>query len=115
MMSERIGSHGWRIWKEKDLPQEVVPLSDAEGVVAQLEAELEQRRTQRAHLQPVYLEVCEENEALQTELGRVVIVIRSGLTDKPSLEKLDAHIMDLLISQGYFEDALLTGEADEAD
>ena len=37
-MSERIGSHGWRIWKEKGLPQEVVPLSDAEGVVEQLEA-----------------------------------------------------------------------------
>ena len=40
-MSERIGSHGWRIWKEKGLPQEVVPLSDAEGVVAKLEEELE--------------------------------------------------------------------------
>ena len=35
------------------------------GYVAQLEAELEQRRTQIAHLQPVYLEVCEENEALR--------------------------------------------------
>ena len=31
----------------------------------QLEAELEQRRTQIALLQPVYLEVCEENEALK--------------------------------------------------
>ena len=41
MMSERIGSCGWRIWKEKGLPQEVVPLSDAEGVVAQLEEENE--------------------------------------------------------------------------
>ena len=40
-MSERIGNHGWRIWKEKGLPQEVVPLSDAEGVVAQIEEENE--------------------------------------------------------------------------
>ena len=38
-MSERIGSHGWRVWKEKGLPQEVVPLSDAEGMVAKLEEE----------------------------------------------------------------------------
>ena len=48
--------HGFDEWKDV-LPE-----------VAQLEAELEQRRTQIAHLQPVYLEVCEENEALKREL-----------------------------------------------
>lgn len=45
-----------------------------------------------------------KNEALQAELGRVVVAIRKGLTDKPSLEKLDAHIIELLKSQGYFDD-----------
>ncbi len=43
MMSERIGSRGWRIWKEKNLPQEVVPLSDAEGVASQLEEKLDKK------------------------------------------------------------------------
>ena len=43
----------------------------AEVKVAKLEAELEQRRTQIAHLQPVYLEVCEENEALRELIGRL--------------------------------------------
>lgn len=51
-----------------------------------------------------------ENETLQAELGRVVIAIKKGLTDKPALEKIEAHIIDLLKSQGYFDDALLTGE-----
>ena len=36
----------------------------------QLEAELAQRRTQIANLQPIYLEVCEENQRL-----------RDGITD----------------------------------
>jgi hypothetical protein len=53
-LSERIQSGEWK-FNQPSLVKEV----------EQLEAELEQRRTQIAHLQPVYLEVCEENEALR--------------------------------------------------
>jgi len=47
-------------------------------------------------------ELEEENEEWKTELGRVVVVIRLGLTDKLSLEKLDKHIIEKLESSGYF-------------
>jgi len=46
-------------------------LEEAWREKAQLEAELEQRRTQIAHLQPVYLEVCAENDALIKEIKRL--------------------------------------------
>ena len=40
--------------------------------IAQLEDELKQRRTQIQHLQPVYLEVCEENAKLKNENERMM-------------------------------------------
>ena len=88
------------------------------GYVAQLEAELEQRRTQIAHLQPVYLEVCEENEALKDKEQRAWEYARffSGRS-----ELLRLHIRTHLglsqkdcVAWGEhdYRDALLTGEQD---
>lgn len=45
---ERIGDRGWRIWGG-DLPQDVVPLGDAEGVVAALEARVQRLTEYAAH------------------------------------------------------------------
>ena len=63
-LSERMSS-AIEARRDDPIPVTVYEAREWADEVAQLEAELEQRRTQIAHLQPVYLEVCAENEALR--------------------------------------------------
>ena len=49
-----------------------------------------------------------KNKRLSTDIGRVVIAIETGLTDKPSLEKIRDHLMKTLQDIGYV-DALKEG------
>lgn len=56
--------------------------------MAELEAELEQAEAERG--------------TLQADLGRVLIAIEIGLTDKPSLEKIKNHIEERLKETGFY-------------
>ena len=44
-----------------------------------------------------------ENERLSADVGRVIIAIDKGLTDKPSLEKIKRHLMCTLIDIGFVD------------
>lgn len=97
---------GWVGWCVRCKDEEIASLTEK---VSRAELNYEQMYQAGATLEEVNTSLTEKNVALKreieewkTDLGRVVVAIRLGLTDKPSLEKLDKHIVEKLESSGYF-------------